>query len=148
MSQIIEVNGQKVEITNWDEFKDKLLFGIGKEITNAIEDQIFDMQLKRSGGGKGLVSSYKHKVKGNNIVITSDADYAVYIEYGTFDYWKSYGKSSFPDPGYPTIPKKFELTRAKRKGLPKGMQPFAPVRRVLWNKKRMEKVINNAVRSL
>lgn len=143
---ILTVDGQSYEITNWEEFQKKFLSAIGFQLTSEIRKQVDKMNL--IGSTRQLRLGTDFVVNGNELTMTSSAPYAVYIEYGTYDYWKSYGQHSFPDPGYPTIPKKKELTPQQRKGMPKGMQPFAPFRRVMYNQNKMDQVIKKAVNNL
>jgi hypothetical protein len=143
---ILTVDGQKYEITNWDEFQKKFLSAIGFQLQSEIRKQVDRMNL--IGSTRQLRLGTDFIVQGNELTMTSSAPHAVYIEYGTYDYWEQYGQSSFPDPGYPTIPKKKELKPSQRRGMPKGMQPFAPFRRVLWNQKKMDQIINKAVKNV
>jgi hypothetical protein len=142
---IITYNGVRYEITNWKEFEEKLLNAIGFSLTNEVRKEIDRMKLVQSGH---LRQSIVHTVDNGELILTSLAPYAVYLEYGTYDYWKIYGATSFPRKGYPHIPKKKELTPEQKKGLPKGMQPFAMFRRVLYNPNVMAKVIDRAMRAL
>jgi len=138
---IINHQGQSYEITNWDEFQDTLLEAIGLQVEDEIVQQINNMRLVGvTGNFKG---SIKHYVKNGDLTIYSTAEYAQYLEYGTFDYWQNYGLESFPSKPFP---KKKDVSRKERSGMPKGMQPFAPFRRVLYNPQLMEKVINKAVK--
>ena len=141
---IISKDGVDYEIINWPEFKRKLLNAIAVQLENAIVTEVNRMKLV----DKGWLKRVDSKVEGDSIIITfPQADYAVFLEFGSFDYWKLYGKDDFPVPGYPSIPKKKELKGKERKGLPKGMQPFAPIRRVLYNKEKMSDVISKAVKA-
>ena len=143
---ILTVDGQSYEITNWDEFQKKFLSAIGFQLQSEIRKQVDRMNL--IGSTRQLRLGTDFEVSGNELTMTSSAPHAVYIEYGTYDYWNQYGQGSFPDPGYPSIPKKKELTPQQRKGMPKGMQPFAPFRRVLWNENKMAQIISKAARNV
>lgn len=149
---IIQHQGVNYEIENWEEFKHKLLNAIGFQLTIEIKNESDRMKLmsdkKKNSASGHLRQSYAHVVESGELVVTSSAPYAVYLEYGTYDYWKIFGATSYPEPGYPSIPKKKELTRKQREGMPKGMQPFAMFRRVLYNQNVMAKVINRAMRQL
>jgi hypothetical protein len=140
MSQIINVNGQNFEITNWDEFKEKLLTAVGFQVENEIINQINTMRLVDTGHFKQSITS---EVQNGELIITSTAPYAPYLEYGTFDYWSVYGLQGFPKT---PEPKKKNISRKAAKKLPKGMQPFAPFRRVLFNKAKMEQIVDKAAR--
>jgi hypothetical protein len=137
---IITYEGQKYDIENWDEFKDKLLTAVGLQIEDGVVDQINSLRLVDTGNFK---NSIKSQVTNGELVITSTAPYASYLEYGTFAYWNQFGKESFP---VTPDPKKKNLSRKAAKTLPKGMQPFAPFRRVLWNQNRMSKIVSKAAR--
>lgn len=140
---ILEYNGQMYEIENWDEFKHTLLDAIGTQLVFAAESEMLRMKLWDNGSYAGGNS---YVVKGDEVILENSAPYAVYLEYGTFDYFKTYGLNSFPVPGYPAIPKKKEIGRKAREKLPAGMQPFAPYRRILYNENKMKQVIETAVR--
>jgi hypothetical protein len=140
MSQILNVNGQQYEITNWDEFKEKLLTVVGFQVEDEIIKKIGEMKLVDTGKYKQGVTS---EVVNGELIITNTAPYAVYLEYGTYDYWQSFGLETFPAA---LDPKKKDIKRAAAKKLPKGMQPFAPYRRVLYNKAIMERIVNKAAK--
>jgi hypothetical protein len=140
MSQILNVGGQKYEITNWDDFKDKLLTGVGFQIEDEIIKLVDKMKLVDTGKYKQGVTS---EVVNGELIITNTAPYAVYLEYGTYDYWRSFGLKSFPKT---PDPKKKDIKRSEAKKLPKGGQPFAPYRRVLYNKAIMERVVDKAAK--
>jgi hypothetical protein len=137
---IINHDGQNYEIENWDEFTQKLLNAIGFQLSSEIRKEIDSMSLVQSGL---LRMSLDHEVKGNELTVTSGAPYAVYLEYGTYDFWKKFGTNSFPPK---PVPKKKDMTRKQASKLPKGMAPFAPFRRTLWNQNKMAKVIDKAVK--
>jgi hypothetical protein len=82
-----------------------------------------------------------HSFLCNSIIVSNS-----YLEYGTYSYWQKFGLKTFPEPGYPAIPKKKEISYEERKKLPKGMQPFAPFRRVLWNEAKMGDIIEKAAK--
>lgn len=133
-------NGQVYEITNWNEFKETLLEAIGFQVVTSIQKEIVKMKLWDTGQyRKGVLS----EVKNGELVLTNTEPYAIYLEYGTYSYWSKHGLSSFPET---PDPKKKDITRKQASKLPKGMQPFAPYRRVLWNEKKMKQVINRAAK--
>jgi len=138
---ILNVNGKKYEIENWDKFQKKLLSAIGVQVEVAINKQVNDMRLVDTGTFKGRT---RFSVKGNELNIMNDAPYAIYLEYGTYDYWKAFGLNRFP---ITPDPKKKDISAAARKRLPKGMQPFAPFRRVIYNQGKMETLVSKAVKA-
>jgi len=147
---IVNHEGQDYLIENWPEFKKKLLNGIAFQLESEIVKDINRMKLVK----KGNLKKVDTVVEGDMVVITfpfavtdKGDNYAVYLEFGTYDYWKRFGELGFPDPGYPSIPKKKELSSKQRKMLPKGMQPFSFIRRTLYNPKKMDVIIQRAVKS-
>ena len=142
---IVEHEGQDYLIENWPEFKKKLLNAISFQLESEIVKDINRMKLVKKGNLKKVDTI----VEGDSIIISFPfaEDYAVYLEFGTYDYWKRFGALSFPDPGYPSVPKKKELSSKQRKMLPKGMQPFSFIRRTLYNPKKMGVIIQKAVKS-
>jgi hypothetical protein len=138
---ILTVNGQKVEIVNWDEFASKLLNAIGFQAHNEIVKLIDRMGLVDTGNFR---TSLTQEVDGNSLVLGSTAPYAPYLEYGTFNYFDRFGIESFPST---TDPKKKDLKPKQRENFPKGMQPFAVFRRTLWNPNKMTQIINKGVKA-
>ena len=144
-----------IEITNMDEFKKELrdkfkeiMFEVGQEVEIEIRNEVEKMHLMGKPSNlhqRGYISSVE--VKGNEVamLLETGLKYAVYLEYGTYSYFDSFGVSSFP-----ATPdkKKMHMTAKEKKNYPKGMQPFAPIRRVLWNKQKMEKIVNTAINSV
>jgi hypothetical protein len=137
---IINYNGQSYEIVNWDEFQNKLLSAIGIQVENAVVNEINKMKLVDTGKFKQGVH---HEVQGNELIITNNMPYAVFLEYGTYDYWKQYGLDRFTEPVHP---KKKDISLKERQKLPKGGQPFSAIRRVLYNQNKMNEVIERAVK--
>ena len=137
---ILNYEGQAYEITNWDEFQNKLLWAIGFQIESEIIKQINDLRLVDIGLFKRISSN----VVNGELIITSDAPYAQYLEYGTLAYFKRYKEDSFPLTPYP---KKKDSTKEARKKMDSGMQPFAPFRRVMWNQNKMALIIDKAVKA-
>ena len=140
---IIELNGQKYEISNWDSFKNKLLNAIGAELEAEVLKEVDKMRLIGTGA---LRTGFSYEVKGDSVILSNSEPYAAYLEYGTFSYWNKFGLDNFPIPGYPSIPKKKELKLKQRQGLPKGMQPFAFFRRVFFNKERLGRVVSKSAK--
>ena len=75
-----------------------------------------------------LAGRYRIIGEGENTKIENDVGYAAYIEFGTFAYFDIFGIDDFPNK---PDPKKKNLSSKQRKSYPKGMQPFAPVRRAM-----------------
>ena len=124
-----------VEIVNWDEFRDKVLFLLGTGITQAIQEEAIKLGLYISGR---YIRGFHHYVDEiGQLNIDNDVFYAKYLEYGTFEYFDLYGLDDYPD----TPIKKKDLSKERRAGLPKGMAPFAPIRRVMYNQSKMDEVI-------
>jgi len=73
-----------------------------------------------------------HSYYANGMIVSNS-----YLEYGTFEYFDLYGLDDFPD----TPIKKKDLSREERTSLPKGMAPFAPIRRVLYNQEKIDQII-------
>ncbi|QDP57906.1 MAG: hypothetical protein Unbinned1693contig1002_50 [Prokaryotic dsDNA virus sp.] len=138
---ILNHEGQRYEITNWDEFKRKLLSAIGFQVESEIVKQINALRLVDTGEYKRGVHS---EVQKGELIITNTAPYAIYLEYGTYEYWQRFKTGSFPQTAHP---KKKDLPRKERHKLPKGMQPFAVYRRILWNQNKMSRIINRAVKA-
>jgi len=134
-----------VEITNIEEFKvelqkylDKVMFVYGQLIVNAIQKQIEDMKLQDNGDfWRGIHSFYSNK----ELMIEDAVFYGVYLEYGTFSYFSQYGLENFPKN---VDPKKKEISAKLRKAFPKGMQPFSPFRKVVFNDKIMTKLLQES----
>lgn len=138
---IIDVNGQKIEIVNWDEFAKKLMEGIGFQVESEITKEINKLGLVDTGTFKERTSS---KADSEGVTIDNNAPHAAYLEYGTYEYFNIYGLDRFPST---PDPKKKSLPPEARKGFPKGMQPFAPFRRVLYNPQKMEKLVEKGART-
>ena len=137
---IIEVDGQKYKITNFDEFSQKLLDAIGFQLENEIRRQIDDMKLVETGKFRTGIT---HTVEGNELILTSTAPYAAYLEYGTMEYFRKFGMDRFPNK---PVPKKKNMSREKARKLPKGIAPFAPFRRTLWSQQLMNQIITKAIK--
>ncbi|MAH42788.1 hypothetical protein CL614_03625 [archaeon] len=141
MGHIINVNGQKYNITNWNKFSKKLLNAIGFQTENEMRKMTNDMRLVDTGEYK---RSFHSEVRGNELTITNTAPHAIYLEYGTYDYFRRFGISNIPSK---IDPKKKDISKRLANTLPKGMQPFAVMRRTLWNQNKMGKIITKAVKA-
>jgi len=135
----IVYEGQEYEITNWEEFQFKLLSAIAFQIESNIIQQINTLGLVDTGDFKKRLRVY---VKDNEIIIENSAEYAVFLEYGTLQYYQNYKPDSFPTSPHK---KKKNMKPEERKKYPKGGQPFAPIRRVLYNKAKLKQIIDKAV---
>jgi len=77
-------------------------------------------------------------VKDGVLIIENRTKHAEPLEYGTYEYFQKFGLEQFPSS---PDPKKKNLTPKARKRFPKGSQPFAVMRRVLYNKQLMSNLI-------
>jgi hypothetical protein len=149
---IINHEGQSYEIENWDEFKGQILNDIGLQVVMKVEENIMAMDLrgksaKQRNSDNRSVSQLKGSIQmgvvGGELVVTSDATHAPYLEFGTYEYYMNYGKQNFPETPHK---KKMYMTSKEKTAYPMGGQPFAMFRRVLYNPQVMGKIINNAFR--
>lgn len=124
-----------VEITNWDAFSKELLTRLGLGISQAMQDEAMKLGLFRSGR---YIRGFHHYIDKEGVLnIDNDVYYAIYLEYGTFDYWDLYGLDDYPEKPL----KKMNLTPEERIGMPKGMMPFAPMRRILYSQEKIDQII-------
>ena len=130
----VTIEGEEIEITNWNEILQK----IGFQLEKKIREKARDMRLVDSGR---FIQSIYSEVGNEELYVGTGVFYGNYLEYGTLGYWQRYGLGNFPTK---PDPKKKNMSESQKAGYPKGMQPFAPFRRVLYNKKIMTEVINNA----
>jgi hypothetical protein len=140
----------KVEITNMDEFQEQLNQLVLKAmkiasimIEQEILNQLNKMKLQGSGDLRQRGYNFTAIQEGNktSVVVETGVPYAVYLEYGTYEYWRRFGLDNFPQT---PDPKKKNMSRTESKNYPRGMQPFAVIRRVLWNKEKMNKIFEKA----
>ena len=116
----------------------KRLFILGNLIAQEIRSLALRMDLKDKGNyAQGFIVS----IEGDRIIIENRVGYAKFLEFGTFEYWKRFGLDKFPSK---PDPKKKDMTLKERESFPKGMQPFAPMRRVLRNRAIMQRLIREA----
>ena len=111
---------------------------LGELVINKVKDNIRAMDLIQSGD---LLQHWFSKWDGTTLTIDNTHEYAKWIEFGTYGYWTQYGMDNYTDPVHP---KKKDMAAKLRKQFPKGMQPFAPVRRVLFNSNIMNDLIKEA----
>jgi len=127
-----------------DDFIDKGMFILGELLVNEIKNQVRAMKLVREGGGDYLQGWFANW-NGRSLEIDNRMPYAEYLEYGTYTFGAAYDVEDFPGMMFP---KKKDLSRAEAKLFPKGMQPFAPVRRVLYNPAMMKQLVQKAFNNL
>ena len=89
-----------------------------------------------------FIRGIRFSIEGEKIVFTADAPWAAYLEFGTYEFGMSFDEETWPPVPFP---KKKDLSKSAREGFPRGMQPFASFRRVLYSQDRMERVIRRAV---
>ena len=142
-----------IEITNMDEFKKELrehllksFKGVGLLVESEIRREVEKMSLM--GAPPTLWQRGYHsyaEINGDKVELTIETGlpYAVYLEYGTYDYWSTFGLEGFPST---PLRKKKDSTKKQRDGMPKGMQPFAPIRRVMWNNQKMENILSKVLK--
>jgi hypothetical protein len=118
----------------------KMLFVMGELILNKIKEYVRQMELVDTGA---YLQGWFASVSNNKIIIENTQSYAGYLEYGTYQYHDMFDEETFPNPVEPK--KKDMITKADRESYPKGMQPFAPVRRVLYDDLIMTDIVQKAV---
>ena len=132
-----------IVITNVDEavksFRDKFFHALGQLIVAEIQDTISTLGLVDTNLYRSTVD---YKIEDDALVITNNAEYAMHLEFGTEEYFQLEGDkwSRTADP------KKKGLKSRERKQFPKGMQPFAPYRKVLYNEVKMKMLIDKAAK--
>jgi hypothetical protein len=114
------------------------MFILGELIINRIKENIRAMDLIDSGQ---FLQQWFSTYKNGQLNIENAQEYMIYLEYGTYAYWDQYGTENFP--GTPD-PKKKDLPPELRKLYPKGMQPFAFIRKVLYNDIVMSELVQQA----
>ena len=113
---------------------------LGELIIEEVETKIRQMTLMREGSGDYL-QGWNANVIGNELVIENTQPYALFLEYGTYAYHDMYGFDSFPKT---PDPKKMHMSAKEKKNYPKGGQPFASCRRVLYDRRLMTQLIRIA----
>ena len=110
---------------------------LGELIAQEIRALAIRMGLKDTGD---YIQGFLVSIENGVIIIENRTKHSEYLEYGTFEYFAKSGTDKFPKS---LDPKKKDLaTKKEREALPKGGQPFAPIRRVLFNKT----IMNNLIR--
>jgi len=128
------------------EIEDSLVYQflkvLGELIINRVKVKVRQMGLVGPPGvGGAYLQGWFFTVKGRQLILENTQEYAVYLEYGTYNYWNQYGADSFPDT---MALKKKDLPKSVSKNLFKGMQPFAPVRRVIYSEQEMIPLLQEA----
>ena len=133
---VLDVPGiGQVEIMNEDDFKQELLFLIKESLVNEIQREA--MKLGLFDGGN-YVRGIRGEIEGDTITFTNDTPYAVYLEYGTYEFGEQYSEETWPASPFP---KKKDLSPQERGGFPRGMQPFAAYRKILYLQERFDEAM-------
>ena len=128
----IEVN---YEVDLPDEEIQPRLTALGNLIAQEMRKLAIQMGLKKSGD---YSQGFLVKVKNGILIIENTQKYAEYLEFGTYEFGLAFSKETFPPSPFP---KKKDIPSKAREAFPKGMQPFAVFRRVLYNKQLMRRLI-------
>lgn len=132
----------KIQITNLNAFDGEVnkfitsrLKVLGFLIVNEIQRLIREIPLFDTGAYHRSIHSY---VKEGILYIESAVSYSVYLEFGTMEL-------TVKELEVPKMPKKKkDVSPSVRKTMKKGVGAFAPFRRILFNKKLMESLVNKA----
>lgn len=112
------------------------LFALGQLIIQEMRKLAIDMGLVDTGD---FSQGFLVEVKEGMILIENRTKYAEPLEFGTYEFGLSFSKETFPPSPFP---KKKDISPKAREAFPRGMQPFAIFRRVLYNKALMSRLIN------
>lgn len=129
----VEVEGDIDQ--DWYEARIQLL---GELIIGEVKKKIRQLDLIDT---TDYLQGWTVELQGNTLVFDNTEEYALYLEYGTYEYADLYGESSWP---VPADPKKKNISAEAAQSLPRGMQPFAPFRRVVYDQSLMERLIRKA----
>ena len=110
---------------------------IGQELVKEIQRQVLLLDLFDTGE---FLRSIKYRIEGTKLIIYSDSPYSEDLEYGTFDMKQDEGDQVLNNPW-----KKKNLDPQSARNLPRGMFPYAPFRRVVYNKQILEAAIRRAI---
>lgn len=138
----------KVEVTNKEELKKQILdrfFEIALIAAERMRKTAISLELIGDGsGGVNYAQAFIAGRDDNSVWVENASPHAVYLEYGTYAYFDRFGTGLFPNipDGQLVDPKKKDVSKEERKYLPMGMQPFACMRRTLYN----EQVMNDIAR--
>jgi len=116
----------------------KAMIILGELVINKVKQYVRDMDLIESGA---FLQGWFSNWDGHTLTIENTQEYALYLEYGTYGYFKQFGEDNFPDPSHP---KKKDIEVSLRKQFPSGVQPFSPVRRVLYNEAILSDLVSKA----
>lgn len=130
----ITVNGDLSE----DEMEARLQV-LAELILQDVKAKIRDFSLIETSD---YLQGWTASVDGNTLTFDNTEEYPLYLEYGTLEYADRY-EGTWPDPRHP---KKKNISQRRANQLPKGMQPFAPFRRTVYNPRLMEENIKQAYR--
>ena len=120
---------------------DRAMTILGELVINKVKANIRTIDLIQKGD---FLQGWFSKWTGNTLFIENMRKYALYLEYGTYAYFDIYGEDSYTEPVHP---KKRDMSPQMKRSFPRGMQPFAPVRRVLYNDAIMEGLIDQAFKA-
>lgn len=116
---------------------DKRLQELGELIINKVKENIRALGLIKTGD---YLQGWAARVLRSKLVIENRTKYAAYLEYGTYAYFSEYGLENFPD----NPVKKQDVSRQVAESMRKGMMPFAPVRRVIYNEEILTGLVQEA----
>jgi hypothetical protein len=121
---------------------------LGELIINEVKKQIRIMDLVGDDVGAGsYLQRWFSSVDSDGLTVESGVDYSTYLEFGTYAFFTGLdGKFPLKAKGAKSLKKK-DLPPSIRKALKKGMVPFAPVRRVLYNESIMNRLVKQAFAS-
>ena len=112
--------------------------GFIRDLCSEIQKEIVRMELIDTGAL--LASLNNFTLNGNTATITLP-DYAEALEYGTYEF-SSKSETDYPEnAGDSLSKKKKDMPPELAKRLPTGMIPFAFIRRVIYNKDLMTKLV-------
>ena len=117
---------------------DQRLKILGELVINEVKKKIRQMDLIIDGQ---FLQGWFASANNGELTIENVKEYALYLEYGTYAYHEMHGFETFPET---PDRKKKDMTAKDRKLFLKGSQPFAPVRRVLYDTRLMSGLIQES----
>ena len=111
------------------------LFALGNLIAQEMRKLAIEMGLVDGGD---YSQGFLVKIENGLLIIENKAKYAEALEFGTYEFGMEFSKETFPPVPFP---KKKDIPFKARDNFPRGSQPFAVMRRVLYNKALMERLI-------